>query len=182
MLLPHRSTKKSSALRFIKFSLVFNPHFLIVFVLATCNTFLHQTLFEFCRIGSTSEDFRQKPSKAHPSFHNLIPLHPVYVWSLVGYIHNVSFFTLLTSWSTVCKRSVFLQFCDQSNQACTKYLPRYIQQFLYDRHTLRVSQSFHKPRLKGWFPAFHCKTFSLCCLPSFSSWEHSYPLLDSQKT
>ena len=39
MLLRHRPpTKKSSALRFIKLSLVFNSHLLIVFVLATCNT------------------------------------------------------------------------------------------------------------------------------------------------
>ena len=38
MLLRHRHTKKSSALRFIRLSLVFNSHLLIVFVLATCNT------------------------------------------------------------------------------------------------------------------------------------------------
>ena len=38
MLLRHQPTNKSSVLRFIKSSLVFNSHFVIVFVLVTCST------------------------------------------------------------------------------------------------------------------------------------------------
>ena len=49
----------------------------------------------------------------YPSFHILISLHPVYVWSPVGYTNSIPFFSLLTSWPAACKRSVFLQFCDQ---------------------------------------------------------------------
>ena len=43
----------------------------------------------------------------------MISLHPVYVWSTVGYTNSILFFALFTSWPVVCKRSVFLQFCDQ---------------------------------------------------------------------
>ena len=48
-----------------------------------------------------------------PSFRNLISLHPVFVWSTDGYTKSVLFFALHTSGPAVCKRSVFLQFCDQ---------------------------------------------------------------------
>ena len=44
---------------------------------------------------------------------------------------SISFYALLTSLSTVCQGSVFLQFCNkiqQSNLTCIKYSPTCIQQ------------------------------------------------------
>ena len=65
-----------------------------------------------------------------PNFHSLISFHPVYVWSSVGYTKSVLYFVLHTNWPTVCKRRVFLQFCHEINQACTRYSPKCIQKFL----------------------------------------------------
>ena len=60
MLLRHQPTNKSSVLIFIKSSLVFNSHFVIVFVLVTCSTtFLGQPpVFVFCIIGSNFLEFQ----------------------------------------------------------------------------------------------------------------------------
>ena len=69
------------------------------------------------------------------------------------------------------REEYFCSFVTKSNQICTKYLLKCIQQFLYDRQTWRVPRNFYKapsPRLKRWFCPSHCKTFSSCRLPVFS--------------
>ena len=56
-------------------------------------------------------------------------------WSLVGYTKSVLSFALHTSSPAVCKKVYFCSFATKSNQVCTKYSPKCIQQFLEDRHT-----------------------------------------------
>ena len=60
MLLRHRPTKKSFALRFKKLSLAFNSHLVIVFVLVTCNTSVSNLRVNyFAVLAQTFENFRQ---------------------------------------------------------------------------------------------------------------------------
>ena len=94
--------------------------------------------------------------------------------------HNMLFYALLTSLSTVCQGSVFLQFYDKiqhSNLACTKYSPTCIQVSIwpsYMESLTRFSQG--GPPLKQCLPTFHHRTCSFCSLPIFSSLEPSKPL------
>ena len=58
----------------------------------------------------------------------------------------------------------------KSNQVCSKYSPKCVEQFLKDYHTWRVPQDFHRSHPpQTTFPTFHCRMSSFCCLPSFSS-------------
>ena len=53
--------------------------------------------------------------------HNLISLHPVYVWSAAGYAKKPLFFVLHTSWPAYAKGVYLCSFVTKSNQAWTKY-------------------------------------------------------------
>ena len=65
----------------------------------------------------------------HHSFHNLISLHSVYVWSTVGYTNNVLFCSPLFN-QMYAKGVYFCSFVTKPNQACTKYSPKCIKKFL----------------------------------------------------
>ena len=165
MLLRHHPTKKSFALRFIKLSLVFNSNLLIGFVLTTFNTSLDQppvwiswNWFKRLRILDNS------PRKNTLAF-TIWDCSIQSISDLWLDIHIAFSFELLTSWPTVCKRSLFLQFCDQIQSTMHQIVTQI--QIIIDCNTGRVTQNFHKPRLKRCFPAFHWITFWFCCLPSF---------------
>ena len=72
-----------------------------------------------------------------------------YVWIFTHFITNhnsLSFFALLTSWSTVCKGSVFLQFCGKIQSNIYQIFTRCIQQFLLSH--MESSMGFSPVHLK----------------------------------
>ena len=88
--------------------------------------------------------------------------------------HNsLPFFALLAIWSTVCKGSVFLQFCDKSNQASTRYWPDVFSNFW--RIAWRVPRDFHKPSSNKVL-TFHYRNSSFCYLPIFFHYNPPSPL------
>ena len=115
----------------------------------------------------------------------MISLHLIYVWSPVRYTSNISIFVLFTTWSTVCKSSVSLQFCDHI-QSNLHHIFTWMHSTVSigDRHTWKVPQNPHNSPpptpapFKQRFPKFHCRTFSICCLHMFSSLESSYSLFE----
>ena len=79
-------------------------------------------------------------------------------------------------WDTMlARKECFRIFMTKSNQVCTKYLLKCIQQFLYDRHTRTVSRNFYPGPpppplpLKRCCPTSHCKTFFILLSPRFYS-------------
>ena len=122
ILLRCQPTKKSFVPRLTKLSQVFNSHFLMVLVFATCKFLLDQALvwilwnwlefmweFWVIALGSTPT-FLQ--SDIVPSSLCLIP-------SSIRY-NSVLFFALLTSWSNYAERVYFCNFVLKSSQACPK--------------------------------------------------------------
>ena len=101
-----------------------------------------------------------------------------YIWIFTHFIlasHiSLSLFAWHASWSTICKRNVFLQLREKSNQASTKYSPDVFNSFYW---TITHGE-FHKiftsrpppnlpPSLKRGLPLFHCRNVSFCCFPIF---------------
>ena len=85
----------------------------------------------------------------YPNFHNLISFHLVYVWSPVGYTNSLPFFALLTSWPIVCKRSVFPQFCDQTQSSMHQIHPNAFSSFY---RTVTHVHDFSRPQLRLFAP------------------------------
>ena len=68
--------------------------------------------------------------------------HFLKVWCC-GYIPSLVFTQLRD-------KNKGVDICSLSNQACTKYSAKSIQQFPYDPHTWRVAQDFHKASYLHW--------------------------------
>ena len=75
-----------------------------------------------------------------------------------------------------------MQFCDQIQASMHQIFTQIHSTVSKGASYLKYPSEFSQARLKRCFPTFHCITFSSCCLPSFSSLEPSYPILESQKT
>ena len=175
MLLRHHPTKKASALRFIKLSLVFNSHFLIVFVLATFNTSLKQhpvwISLNWLELLRMLDNIPRKLTLAFT------------IWYRSIQSMSDPWLDIHTAiWSTVSKRSVFLQFCDQIQPSMHQIFTQIHSTASIGSSYMKIPSEFPQARLKRSFSTFHCRTFSFCYLPSFSSLEPSYPILESQKT
>ena len=131
MLIRQRPTKKSSVLRLIKSSLMSNSRFLIVCVLVTCNTSLGQppvciscNWMEFLRILDNS------PRKHTPAF--TIRYHSIGSLSDPRLdIQTASHFLHSSLVGQLYAKGVYLyRFVTKSNQECTVYSLKCIQQFL----------------------------------------------------
>ena len=147
MLLRHRPTNKSFVVRFTKLTQVFNSHFLMVLVLTTCNTFLGWNFMtsslNFTELAWASENFAEQPSEVHPRIKSPILVHPICMCSSVPIDKTTSQFFHSSPVDQMRSQEVyFWSFVTKPNEACTKHAPKYIQQFPWYCHTLRVSHNF----------------------------------------
>ena len=97
----------------------------------------------------------------------LVGQNSPYVFCTHGYLINC-----------MQRKWYFCSLVTESNQACIKYSPKCIWQFLLDCNIWRVPWDFYKQppstptpnpqHPNGRFPTFHERSSSFCCLPTFS--------------
>ena len=131
--------------------------------------------FEFYRFSLNFPELQALigPLEPQASIYSIISFYLIWIWSLVQTNKPMPhLFAFITSWSTVCRESVFLEFFKQNPMKQEPIIyPNVLNSFNMTLVHGESQKTFTSYYLKRYFPTFHCRTSSFCCLPICSALE-----------